>query len=199
MKRFLMILLLALMMALAMCPVCLAAEGSMGGDMSYEEQEALVRDILDTLLERGDEQFAGQEWWEVLASWVRSNLGAIVAGLGGVFALVGFVVVNPKLRSYVSSLGSSCKGWFEKIAASLERLLTGFKDIKGALEAYTRAAERQTRSNMLIVDTLEDVIKLSGADESKKDIYIAKIETAKKTFYEATTGGEIGDGSNHEE
>lgn len=199
MKRFLVILLLVLMMALVVSPICFAEGESVNDDMSYAEKEQLVRDVLDTILERGDEQFAGQEWWEVLASWVRSNLGAIVAGLGGVFALLGVVVVNPKLRSYVSSLGSSCKGWFEKIATSLERLLTGFKDIKGALEKYTRAAERQTRSNMLIVDTLEDVIKLSGADESKKDIYIAKIETAKKTFYEAAPGGEIGDGGNHEE
>ena len=34
-------------------------------------------------------------------------------------------------------------------------------------------------SNLLVVDTLENVIKLSGADEAKKNIYIRTTEEAK--------------------
>lgn len=191
MKKFLLfaVALMALMLALA--PLCFAEEAEAvaeGGialeDLTYAEKEQIVRDVLDTLLEKGDETFTGKEWWEVFASWVRENLGTVVAGVAGVMTLIGSLWMicrtSPTFRAYVNSLGTSCKNWFETIGKKIADVFDVLKKIAADIKDIAKTVKELRSSNLLVVDTLEDVIKLSGADEGKKEIYIKKIEEAKK-------------------
>lgn len=191
MKRLIMVLMLVTVLAVMLAPLCFAEGEEASTEISYSEKEQIVRDVLDVLLEKGDETFAGQEWWEVVASWVRSNLGALVAGIGGVLALLGLLLVNPKLRSYVNSLGTACKNWFEIIGNKMESLSTVFDTVSQSSKKMVRTVEKQQKTIALLIDALEDVIKLSGASEGKKDIYITKIEEAKKSIAEDGGGDEV--------
>ena len=195
MKRLIMVLMLVTVLAVMLVPLCFAEEEEGGTEISYSEKEQIVREVLDAILEKGDETFAGQEWWEVVASWVRSNLGALVAGIGGALALFGSLLVifrsNPKLRAYVNSLGTSCKNWFESIGSKIESLSTVFDTVSQSSKKMVRTVEKQQKTIALLIDALEDVIKLSGASEGKKDIYITKIEEAKKSIAEDGGGDEI--------
>ena len=214
MKKLLLftVVLLALMLALA--PVCLAEEvvevvetetaedvgtvtnGEVTGweNLSYTEKEQMVRDVLDALLEKGDESFAGKEWWEVVATWVRSNLGSVVAGIAGVLTLVGSLWLicrtNPKFKAYVNSLGTACKSWFETIGEKTNEVAGVLREMAANIKEMKRTIAALKESNMLLIETLEDVIKLSGADEGKKEIYIKTIEEAKKACNEGGGGDE---------
>lgn len=199
MKKFLLFVAVFMAFVFALTPLCFAeetgvAEGDdLGADsFSYAEKEQLIRDVIDTLLEKGDETFAGKEWWEVAATWVRSNLGAVVAGVAGVITLVGALWLslrtNPTFRAYVNSLGTSCKTWFETIGKQIKETFDVLGKMAEDIKGMAATIKDLRKVNMLLVDTLEDVIKLSGADEGKKEIYIKKIEEAKKTCSEGGDG-----------
>ena len=208
MKKICLFMILLIVFSMLFCAVCFAEDtveadapesdateteegGTLGDGMTVAEREQLIRDVINTVLDEGDENLAGQEWWDVLAAWVRAHLGEIVAAIGGVFALIGFCVLNPKVRSYVNVLGTACKNWFGEISLRTEKLLMKFTKIDTVIAALQRRVDALIESNMLLVTALEDVIKLSGADEGKKEIYIKSIEAAKETVKKVNETEEV--------
>ena len=194
MKKICLFMILAIVFSMLLCTVCFAEEavetdaietesvGTLVAGMTAAEREALIRDVINTALDKGDESLSGQEWWDVLAAWVRAHLGEIVAAIGGVFAIIAFCVINPKVRSYVNVLGTACKNWFGEISSKTEKLVTFFANTDKKIMAMQKRLDAVLQSNMLLVSALEDVIKLSGADEGKKEIYIKTIQEARKSI-----------------
>lgn len=187
MKRFLMLTLALVLALMCFMTVCFAEEATEVTDgavgVSYADKEQAIRDIIDTMLNEGDELWAEQKPWEIISGWVREHLGEIVAGLGGLVTLVGSLLVllktNPRLKAYLNSLGKSCKTWFEGIINSIKDLLEKFEKVDARSMELKEKVSRLEKGVMALVVALEDVIKLSGADEGKKEIYIKQIEQAK--------------------
>lgn len=192
MKRIFVILALVLVLMSVLSLVCLA-EAADGGLVTEEEKS--LRDVLDEWLARGDQTFAGKEWWAVVSTWVRANLDAILACIGGLTALVGSLLMilksNPKLRAYINSLGTSCKGWFNDISTNVDNVVATLGKETAQSAKVEQSVDKLQQTVVLLVDALEDVIKLSGADETKKDIYIKKIEEAKKSIAEGGDRSEV--------
>ena len=157
-----------------------------------EDDGKTLREVLEEWLAKGDSVFAEQEWWAVLSAWVRANLDAIIACVGGLSGLIGSLLIllkaNPKLRAYINSLGVSCKGWFEGIVSNMEAVVSSVNEDKSQTKLLAEEVKQQRETIALLVNTLEDVIKLSGASEAKKDIYIKEIEAAKARIAE---GGDV--------
>lgn len=208
MKRFCLFMILLIVFSMLFCAVCFAEDtveadvpeseateteegGTLGDGMTATEREQLIRDVINTVLDKGDENLAGQEWWDVLAAWVRAHLGEIVAAIGGVFAIIGFCVLNPKVRAHVNTLGTACKNWFGIISTKTEALDNKFDRTDKSITAMQKQMNGLVQSNMLLVTALEDVIKLSGADEGKKEIYIKTIEEARAMVQKAGEPNEV--------
>lgn len=177
------VLILATLAALTALPLA-AAEPAEG--YAQDELYGAIEDLLDS----GDVRFEGKTWWQTLSLWVRRNLGSVVSAIGGLVAAMGVLVTlyrsNPRLRAYVSALGTSCRGWFEQIAgdvhssrAYLEENLETLLRLNGELRAQ---CDRQTAAVKALVEALEDVIKLSGASEGKKEIYIKTVKEARSAI-----------------
>ena len=185
MKRVLIFALILALVVVLFASVCSAESVvDMGTtEISLSDKEQAVRDIIDTLLNEGNEVFADQPWWDTMVDWVNEHMGDIVAGLGGLITLAGALLVllrtNPKLKAWITSFGKSCKGWFEGIKEGIENLKSQFERVDADSSKLVNKIERLEKCTMALVTAFEDVIKLSGADEGKKEIYIKQIEQAK--------------------
>ena len=157
-----------------------------------EDDGKSLRDVLEEWLAKGDAAFAEAEWWAIFSTWVRANLDAILACVGGLAGLIGSLLVllktNPQLRAYINSLGTSCKTWFEGILSAMNNVITAVNENKAKNEELAVQVKRQNDAIMLMANAFEDVVKLSGASEAKKDLYIREIEDAKTRIAE---GGDI--------
>lgn len=186
MKKIFIFALVLMLIASVFMTVCAAEEvtasdGTVG--VSYSDKEQAIRDIIDTMLNEGDELFAEQPWWQVFACWVKEHVGEIVAGVGGFVTLIGALLVllktNPKLKAWITSFGKSCKAWFESISDGIDKLKKSFSSVDDKAEKVVKKIDRLERCVLGLVEAFEDVVKLSGADEGKKEIYIKQIEQAK--------------------
>lgn len=207
MKKFLIFTIMVVVLSMCMMTVCFAeapieetvevtesieillpetAPKTENGEMSYGEKEEIVKNVLNELLAKGSEVFEGMEWWEVLSTWVRANFDAVIVFVGGFFSLCCVIYYkfcsNPKLKQYVNSVGTSCKGWFEKIDGGVNGIITSLWSFTSKITLLVEKVDVLLNMNLLTVNTLEDVIKLSGADEGKKEIYLINIEAAKKEY-----------------
>lgn len=147
------------------------------------EREAIIREVIEALLDGGDGIFEGNSRWEVCAAWVRSNLGEIIAGIAGVITLVGSLLIllktNPKFGKSIDQFKSVCGGWFKTISDGFSSVKASCSDIRDTADRTSREVKALKAALITMIDSYEDVIKLSGADEGKKEIYIGKIEAAK--------------------
>jgi hypothetical protein len=179
-KRLCCVLILLTLAMLAVLPVAAAAPSE---GMTNDELYGAIEDLLDS----GDVRFEGRDWWQTLSLWVRQNLGSVVSAIGGIVAAMGVLVTlyrsNPRLRAYVSALGTSCRGWFEQIAGDVHSSRAYLEENLSTLlrlnEEMRVRCDRQTAAVKALIEALEDVVKLSGASEGKKEIYIKTIKEAK--------------------
>jgi hypothetical protein len=152
-------------------------------DLSYGEREQIVKDVLDKLLAEGDELLGEKEPWEIFSGWVRNHLGEIIAGVAGFMTLIGSLLVllktNPKFKASIEEFKVSCKGWLKNISEGFDKIIDVCKKTKTETLALKKKIDRLEKSISTLTIALEDVIKLSGADEGKKEIYIMDIEKAK--------------------
>ena len=187
MKRFLIFALITALMAVCLISVCSAEEvtetAAVSAGMSYIDKEQVVRDVLEKLLEEGDALWAEKEPWKIFQSWVRSHLGEIVAGVGGFVTLIGSLLVlfktNPRFKASIEQFKKSCSGWLENISEGFGKIMNVCDYVSKTADKTSIKVERLEKSVLALVTALEDVIKLSGADEGKKEIYIKQIEQAK--------------------
>lgn len=147
------------------------------------EREAIIREVIEALLDGGDGIFEGNSRWEVCAAWVRSNLGEIIAGIAGIITLAGSLLIlfktNPKFGKSIDQFKSVCGGWFKTISDGFSSVKASCSDIRDTADETSREVKALKAALLTLIDSYEDVIKLSGADEGKKEIYIGKIEAAK--------------------
>lgn len=182
MKRFLILCIIIAVLTATFAIGCYAQD-SASADVSYSEKEQAIREILNKLLDEGDEIFSEAKPWEAFSGWVREHSGNIVAVVAGMITLVGALLVllrtNPQLKAYVTSLGKSWKSWVESVTNTLDGIGKKMGDVKNGSDDVVKNVKNLQKMVSALTEALEDVIKLSGADEEKKAIYINRIETAK--------------------
>lgn len=193
MKRILIFALIIALMAMCFVPFCAAEEvveseavaetSEVSAELTYSEKEQIIKNVLDKLLEEGDALWAEKEPWEIFEGWVRSHIGEIVAGVGGFVTLIGSLLVlfktNPRFKASIEQFKKSCGVWLENISEGFGRIMNVCDYVSKTADKTSLKVERLELSVLALVTALEDVIKLSGADEGKKEIYIKDIEQAK--------------------
>lgn len=187
MKKVLIFALIMALVAVCFISVCSAEEvaeaAGASTELTYSEKEQIVKDVLDKLLAEGDELWAEKEPWEVFSGWVRSHIGEIVAGVGGFVTLIGSMLIlfktNPKFRASIELFKKTCAGWLENISKGFDNILAACNKVDTTTDKMEQEVVRLKKSVLALTTALEDVIKLSGADEGKKEIYIKQIEQAK--------------------
>lgn len=198
MKRFLIFALIMALMAMCFASLCMAEEvtetAAVSAGISYSEKEQAIKDALEKLLEEGDALWAEKEPWEIFQSWVRSHLGEIVAGVGGFVTLIGSLLVlfktNPRFKASIEQFKKSCSGWLENISEGFGKIMNACDYVSKTADKTSLKVERLEKSVLALVTALEDVIKLSGADEGKKEIYIKQIEQAKAAVGKSEASGD---------
>ncbi len=133
--------------------------------------------------------------WSEICTFVEKNYATLAATGGGIFAMVGVAVttfkLNPKVFGWIESFGSSIKKWIEDLSENAKNAVDNVEDLEKKLDEFTnevlgivreikKNTEKQRDATMAMIEAFEDVVKLSGASEEKKDIYIAKIEDARR-------------------
>lgn len=193
MKRILIFALITALMAMCFVSFCAAEEvvetetaaesSEVSAELTYSEKEQIIKSVLDKLLEEGDALWAEKEPWEVFEGWVRSHIGEIVAGVGGFVTLIGSLLVlfktNPRFKASIEQFKESCGGWLENISKGFGSIMNACDYVSKTADKTGLKVERLEQSVLALITALEDVIKLSGADEGKKEIYIKQIEQAK--------------------
>lgn len=198
MKRFLIFALIMALMAMCFASLCMAEEvtetAAVSAGISYSEKEQAIKDALEKLLEEGDALWSEKEPWEIFQSWVRSHLGEIVAGVGGFVTLIGSLLVlfktNPRFKASIEQFKKSCSGWLENISEGFGKIMNACDYVSKTADKTSLKVERLEKSVLALVTALEDVIKLSGADEGKKEIYIKQIEQAKAAVGKSEASGD---------
>lgn len=198
MKKVLIFALIMALMAVCFTSLCFAEEvtetAGASVNLTYTEKEQIVKDVLDKLLAEGDELWAEKEPWEVFSGWVRSHIGEIVAGVGGFVTLVGSLLVlfktNPRFKASIEQFKKSCSGWLENISEGFGKIMNACDYVSKTADKTSLKVERLEKSVLALVTALEDVIKLSGADEGKKEIYIKQIDQAKAAVGKSEASGD---------
>lgn len=186
MKKILAFLILCIVVSMFFVQMCFAEEAAAvtgAAELTYTEKEQIVKGVLDKLLEEGDELWSEKEPWEIFEGWVRSHMGEIIAGVGGFITLAGSLLVlfktNPRFKASIEEFKLSCKGWLKNISEGFDNILNACNKVDSATSKIVKKVNRLENTVLVLVTALEDVIKLSGADEGKKELYIRQIENAK--------------------
>ncbi len=166
--------------------------------------------VLRLVIETGNGHFSWWTWWEAFSSFVQNNKGSIVSAAGGICAAIGTLVTvfkyNPKIKAWFNTLGVGFKTWCESFGKKVEDTRTAVDSLKkemkdflddmrdilkassGFLDSSRVKTEKQEAAILALIEAFEDVVKLSGASEEKKDIYIKNIENAKTAIGGVTDG-----------
>lgn len=181
MKKILFCLVLILIMGMMLSSVCFALETETA-EAGYSNDEQDIADGLSGALQKGDEIFSGRPWWDSFSTLVRDNMSVIVTAISGAIAFVGSLLLwksRTKIREYISGLGKALKDWLSVLKTELGEIKSSTEKLQSDISKVKRELEKIKKADVLTVDALEDMIKLSGADEGKKDIYIMQVEKAK--------------------
>lgn len=181
MKKIVVYLALVLMLTMMLSLVCFATETEAVG-LDFSENEQAIADSLNGVLQKGDELFEDQPWWTSFSSMVRENMPVIVTSLAGAIAFVGSILLwksRTKIREYIDAFKESVKKWLSSLNTKANEIKTVVDESKESMANIKQELISMRNTTALLIDALEDIIKLSGADEGKKDLYIMNIEKAK--------------------
>lgn len=181
MKKFLFVLVLILVMSITLSLACLAEETD-AVEIEYTENEQIIADGLSGAIQKGDELFANEPWWDAFSTLVKNNMTTIVTSIAGAIAFFGSLLLwksRTKIKEYISGLGKALKEWFSSLNNKTKEIKESVEKLNSGIEEIQKNLEKLKNADILTVDALEDMIKLSGADEGKKDIYLIKLEKAK--------------------
>ena len=157
-----------------------------------------IAGTLDAILAELNAYYQGAEGWDAVYLFYVRYRAAIITVVSVIVFIIGAAVyVKIHKRSdrlayknlqTVSAISNTVNDSLNATAENYAKLEDKVNESMIATKRQTNATERSVRNQQkaleLMAEALEDVIKLSGADEAKKSIYLSNIEKAKKAVSE---------------
>lgn len=157
-----------------------------------------IAGTLDAILAELNAYYQGAEGWDAVYLFYVRYRAAIITVVSVIVFIIGAAVyVKIHKRSdrlayknlqTVSAISNTVNDSLNATAENYAKLEDKVNESMIATKRQTNATERSVRDQKkaleLMAEALEDVIKLSGADEAKKSIYLSNIEKAKKAVSE---------------